>query len=65
MAHRHPMVKIRVEGKNLADCDFFTKSDPYLILSRPASRGVYEFKQVENTFTDLFTIYGKDLMNFR
>ena len=65
MAHRQPMVKIRVEGKNLADCDFFTKSDPYLILSRPASRGVYEFKQVENTFTDLFTIYGKDLMNYR
>ena len=42
-----PMVKIRFEGKNLADCDFFTKSDPYLVLSRPASKGAYDFKQVK------------------
>ena len=46
MAHSQ-MVKIRFEGKNLADCDFFTKSDPYLIISRPSSRGVYTFKQVK------------------
>jgi len=46
-----PMVKIRFEGKNLADCDFFTKSDPYLVLSRPASKGVYDFKQVRKTET--------------
>ena len=48
-----PMVKIRFEGKNLADCDFFTKSDPYLVLSRPASKGVYEFKQVKKPFSPL------------
>ena len=46
MALSQPMVKIRFEGKNLADLDFFTKSDPYLVLSRPASKGSYDFKQV-------------------
>ena len=39
------MVKIRFEGKNLANCDFWTKSDPYLILSRP-KRGGYDFTKV-------------------
>lgn len=46
MAMSQPMVKIRFEGNKLADCDFWTKSDPYLVISRPASRGAYDFKQV-------------------
>ena len=46
MALNQAMVKIRFEGKNLADCDFWTKSDPYLVLSRPASKGAYDFKKV-------------------
>ena len=50
MTQSQPMVKIRFEGKNLANCDFFTKSDPYLILSRPAYKGVYDFKQVNKSF---------------
>ena len=45
------MVKLRFEGKSLADCDFFTKSDPYLVLSRPAYKGVYDYKQVRKTET--------------
>jgi len=45
------MVKIRFEGKCLANCDFFTKSDPYLILSRPITKGAYDFKQVRKTET--------------
>ena len=49
MTQSQPMVKIRFEGKNLANCDFFTKSDPYLILSRPAYKGVYDFKQVNKS----------------
>jgi len=44
------MVKIRFEGKNLANCDFWTKSDPYLILSRP-KRGGYDFTKVRKTET--------------
>jgi len=51
MALSQPMVKIRFEGKNLADLDFFTKSDPYLVLSRPASKGSYDFKQIRKTET--------------
>ena len=46
-----PMVKIRFEGKCLANCDFFTKSDPYLILSRPITKGAYDFKQVKFVFS--------------
>ena len=33
------MVKIRFEGRNLADCDFWTKSDPYLLIKRPPRAG--------------------------
>ena len=33
------MVKIRFEGKKLADCDFWTKSDPYLLICRPSRTG--------------------------
>ena len=51
MSFSQPMVKLRFEGKSLADCDFFTKSDPYLVLSRPAYKGVYDYKQVRKTET--------------
>jgi len=44
------MVKMLFEGKNLANCDFWTKSDPYLILSRP-KKGDHEFKKVRKTET--------------
>jgi len=44
------MVKVRFEGKNLADCDFWTKSDPYLVLSRP-KRGGGDFTKVRKTET--------------
>jgi len=51
MSVRDPnMVKVRFEGKNLANCDFWTKSDPYLILSRP-KRGGYDFTKVRKTET--------------
>ena len=33
------MVRLRFEGRNLEDLDFWTKSDPYLALSRPAKNG--------------------------
>ena len=44
-AQGQTMVKMLFEGKNLANCDFWTKSDPYLILSRP-KKGAHEFKKV-------------------
>ena len=46
MALSQSMVKILFEGKKLADLDFWTKSDPYLVISRPSSKGEYDFKQV-------------------
>ena len=33
------MARIRFEGKGLDDCDFWTTSDPFLVLSRPARTG--------------------------
>ena len=40
MSHTNKMmVKIRFEGKKLADCDFWTKSDPYLLICRPSRTG--------------------------
>jgi hypothetical protein len=33
------MVRLRFEGRKLEDLDFWTKSDPYLTLSRPAKNG--------------------------
>ena len=36
---RQQMVILRFEGKKLEDLDFWTKSDPYLTLSRPAKHG--------------------------
>jgi len=42
------MVKLRIEGKNMAKCDFWTHSDPYLIISRP-KRGSYDFTKIRKT----------------
>eukprot|EP00091_Calanus_sinicus_P005181 TRINITY_DN15575_c0_g1_i1.p1 TRINITY_DN15575_c0_g1~~TRINITY_DN15575_c0_g1_i1.p1 ORF type:complete len:110 (+),score=20.61 TRINITY_DN15575_c0_g1_i1:166-495(+) len=36
---RQQMVRLRFEGRKLEDLDFWTKSDPYLTLSRPAKNG--------------------------
>ena len=33
------MVRIRFEAKGIDDCDFWTTSDPFLFLSRPARTG--------------------------
>jgi len=44
------MVRIKFEGRNLEDLDFFTKSDPFLILSRPARNGA-GFVKVRKTET--------------
>lgn len=57
------MVKIRFDGKKLANCDFFTKSDPYLVLSRPAFKGAYDFKQVYKSYP-LFSNVNKSKQYF-
>jgi len=44
------MVRIKFEGRNLEDLDFWTKSDPFLILSRPARNGA-GYTQVRKTET--------------
>ena len=38
------MVKIRLRGSDLADLDFWSKSDPFLVLSRPCrnSHGLHQ-----------------------
>ena len=51
-ARGQTMVKMLFEGKNLANCDFWTKSDPYLILSRP-KKGDHEFKKVNSKYGSL------------
>ena len=40
------MVKIKFRGSDLADLDFWSKSDPFLVLSRPCrnSYGLYQVK---------------------
>eukprot|EP00092_Neocalanus_flemingeri_P001374 GFUD01001466.1.p1 GENE.GFUD01001466.1~~GFUD01001466.1.p1 ORF type:complete len:281 (-),score=70.18 GFUD01001466.1:49-891(-) len=47
---KQQMVRLKFEGKGLEDLDFFTKSDPFLILSRPAKNGA-GFVQVRKTET--------------
>ena len=36
---RQQMVRLKFEGRKLEDLDFWTKSDPFLTLSRPAENG--------------------------
>ena len=55
------MVKMLFEGKNLANCDFWTKSDPYLILSRP-KKGDHEFKKVN--MAEALSLYCENFHEF-
>ena len=36
---REQMVRLKFEVKNLSDTDYWTKSDPYLCICRPARTG--------------------------
>ena len=53
------MVKIRIEGKKLADCDFWTKSDPYLLICRPnrAGKGLIHVSLLVIDSSDLKIFY--------
>jgi len=44
------MVRLKFSGKNLADLDTFSKSDPFLELSRPSRQG-YNYTSVRKTET--------------
>ena len=50
------MLKLKLEGRNLANCDFWTKSDPYLKLLRPCRIGgnlamvSLKYKKIRGTF---------------
>jgi len=49
------MVRLRFEGRKLEDLDFWTKSDPYLTLSRPAKTGsgVVQVRRTETIWNNL------------
>jgi len=49
------MVKIRFEGKKLADCDFWTRSDPYLLICRPnrTGKGLIHVRRTETIRNNL------------
>merc|ERR1712112_55669 len=49
------MVILRFEGKKLEDLDFWTKSDPYLTLSRPAKHGpgTVQVRRTETVWNNL------------
>jgi len=49
------MVKIRFEGRDLANCDFWTKSDPYLLITRPprAGKGFINVRRTETVRNSL------------
>ena len=55
------MVKIRIEGKKLADCDFWTKSDPYLLICRPnrAGKGLIHVSLKNTLKTDFISDFSK------
>ena len=40
------MIKIKLSGSDLADLDFWSKSDPFLVMSRP-KRNSYGLQQVK------------------
>ena len=42
------MLRLRLSGRGLADLDFWTKSDPFLTLSRPNRKGT-GMVQVQDT----------------
>jgi len=45
------MVRLKFEGRKLEDLDFWTKSDPFLTLNRPAKNGAAGLVQVRRTET--------------
>lgn len=49
------MVKLRLSGRKLADLDFWTKSDPFLTLSRPnrAGTGMIQVRKTETVMNNL------------
>lgn len=49
------MVKLRLSGRKLADLDFWTKSDPFLTLSRPnrAGAGMVQVRKTETVMNNL------------
>jgi len=49
------MVKLRLSGRKLADLDFWTKSDPFLTLSRPnrAGTGMVQVRKTETVMNNL------------
>ena len=49
------MVKIKFRGNDLADLDFWSKSDPFLVLSRPRrnSYGLQEVRKTETIWNNL------------
>jgi len=55
------MLKLKLEGRNLANCDFWTKSDPYLKLLRPCRIGgnlamVRKTETVRNSLNPSWTL---------
>merc|ERR1712168_565523 len=52
---RQQMVILKFEGKKLEDLDFWTKSDPYLTLSRPAKHGpgTVQVRRTETVWNNL------------
>ena len=44
------MVRLKFEGRKLEDLDFWTKSDPFLTLNRPAKNGAAGLVQVCGIF---------------
>jgi len=49
------MLRLKFQGKNLEDLDFWTKSDPYLTISRPSrqGQGQVQVRRTETIMNDL------------
>ena len=56
------MAKIRFRGSYLADLDFLSKSDPFLVLSRPeqGSHGLVEVRQIVEGYEISYTTGAED-----
>ena len=60
------MVRLRFEGRKLEDLYFWTKSDPYLSLSRPAKNGpgVFQVCKISGfTLTKMIEIFNMKYCN--
>eukprot|EP00092_Neocalanus_flemingeri_P079875 GFUD01099539.1.p1 GENE.GFUD01099539.1~~GFUD01099539.1.p1 ORF type:complete len:264 (+),score=64.47 GFUD01099539.1:27-794(+) len=53
--YKQRMVKIKFRGSDLADLDFWSKSDPFLVLSRPCRNGygLHQVRKTETIWNDL------------